>query len=303
MTNWTVDSSGDGMRLDTWLAARPEIGSRGKAQDAIACGKVFRNGAELTFADAGRRLSTGDTVGFWPDRPGSSRPRSRGIVSARRSLAIVHRDDHIIVVNKPAGWLVEPLPGEDQGEVTLLDLVEDHVRGGARAGPFVVHRIDRDTSGIVLFALTVAARDALKRQFERRTPERAYLAVLNGRPEPASGTWRDRLVWDKERLVQKRAHAQEERAKDAEARYRVVEQFADQALVEDLARDRETKPDPRAGRVARLRARRRTAVPLRPAERRGPRTGIRAAGAARGAPGLRPSGHRPPRRIYRCAAG
>jgi 23S rRNA pseudouridine1911/1915/1917 synthase len=233
MTTWTVDVADTGMRLDAWLAGRPEIGSRGKARDAIACGKVFRNGAELTFADAGRRLAAGDTVGFWPDRPGSARPRSRDIVSARRALAVVHEDDAIVVVNKPAGWLVEPLPGEEAGEVTLLDVLEDRLRH-RRVHPFVVHRIDRDTSGLVLFALSASARDHLKAQFERRTPERAYLAVLNGRPIPPSGTWRDRLVWDKERLVQKRAHADEERAKDAEARYRVVEQFERQAFVEVL---------------------------------------------------------------------
>lgn len=220
------------MRLDAWLAARPEIGSRGKARDAIACGKVFWNGAELTFADAGRRLVEGDTVGFWEDRPGSSRPRSRDIVSARRSLVVVHQDADLIVVDKPAGRLVEPLPGEAGGEVTLLDQVTDHLRGLARARPFVVHRIDRDTSGLVLFALNPESREVLKRQFERRTPERAYLAILSGRPMPPSGTWRDLLVWDRERLVQKRAHVEEERARDAESRYRVLEQFEWQALVE-----------------------------------------------------------------------
>ena len=232
MTKWTVDVADTGMRLDAWLAARPEIGSRGKAREAIACGKVYLNEAEATFDDAGRRLAGGDQVGFWPDRPGSSRPRRRDIVSARRSLAVVYEDEAIVVVNKPPGWLVEPLPGEEAGEATLRDLLEDHLRHRRGLRPLVVHRIDRDTSGLVLFALTPAARDELKAQFERRTPERTYLAILNGRPIPPSGTWRDRLVWDKERLVQKRAHAEEERAKDAEARYRVVEQFDWQALVE-----------------------------------------------------------------------
>jgi 23S rRNA pseudouridine1911/1915/1917 synthase len=232
MTTWTVEGNGEGMRLDAWLAARPEVGSRGKARAALECGKLFLNGVELTYADAARRLAAGDTVGFWPDRPGSARPRSREIVSARTALSVVHQDDDIIVVDKPPGWLVEPLPGEAHGEVTLLDLVGDYVRGAVRARPYVVHRIDRDTSGLVLFALTLSARDRLKDQFERRTPERAYLAIVNGQPLPPSGTWRDRLVWDKDRLVQKRAHAQEEGAKEAEARYQVLEQFAWQALVE-----------------------------------------------------------------------
>ena len=232
MTTWTVDFAGAGMRLDAWLAARAEIGSRGKAREAIVCGKIYLNGAEATFDDAGRRLAAGEKIGFWPDRPGSSRPRRRDIVSARRSLAVVYEDDSIAVVNKPPGWLVEPLPGEEAGEATLRDLLEDHLRNRRGLRPLVVHRIDRDTSGLVLFALTQAGRDVLKAQFERRAPERTYLAILNGRPIPREGTWRDRLVWDKERLVQKRAHAEEERARDAEARYRVVEQFDWQALVE-----------------------------------------------------------------------
>ncbi len=232
MTKWIVGVADTGLRLDAWLAARPEIGSRGKARDAIACGKVYLNEAESTFDDAGRRLARGDRVGFWPDRPGSSRPRRRDIVSARRALAVVYEDEAIAVVNKAPGWLVEPLPGEEAGEATLRDLLEDHLRHRRGLRPLVVHRIDRDTSGLVLFALTRAARDVLKAQFERRAPARTYLAILNGRPIPPSGTWRDRLVWDKERLVQKRAHAEEERAKDAEARYRVVEQLDWQALVE-----------------------------------------------------------------------
>ncbi len=229
---WIVDQEDAGKRLDAWLAARGEIGSRGRAQDALACGKVFLNGDEATFADAGRRLGAGDRVGYWPDRPGSSRPRRREIVSARAQLDVVHQDAAVLVVNKPPGWLVEPLPGEAQGEVTLLDLAADHLRSGVRTRPHVVHRIDRDTSGLVLFALTPAARDHLKSQFERHVPDRVYLAIVNGHPQPASGVWRDKLVWDKERLVQKRAHLEEARAKDAEARYRVLEQFARQALIE-----------------------------------------------------------------------
>jgi 23S rRNA pseudouridine1911/1915/1917 synthase len=159
-------------------------------------------------------------------------------VAARAALDVVHEDDALLVVDKPPGWIVEPLPGEEHGEVTLVDLVADHARTragwkpAARRRPHVVHRIDRDTSGLVLFALTPAARDHLKAQFERRSPERLYLAVVNGHPEPPAGVWRDRLVWDKERLVQKRAHVEEVRAKDAEARYRVLERFPRQSLVE-----------------------------------------------------------------------
>jgi 23S rRNA pseudouridine1911/1915/1917 synthase len=232
MTTWTISDVEAGGRLDAWLAARPEVGSRGRARDAVECGKVFLNGGELTYADAARHLRPGDVVGFWPDRPGSARPRSREVVAARSALRIVYQDAQLLVIDKPPGWLVEPLPGDAPPEVTLLDMVADRLRSEKAIRPYVVHRIDRDTSGLVLFALTPTVRDALKKQFEKRTPTRAYLAVVNGTPVPTSGTWRDRLVWDSDRLIQKRAHAQEERAKDAEARYRVVESFTSQSLVE-----------------------------------------------------------------------
>ena len=231
MHQWTVEQADAGVRLDAWLARRPEIGSRGRARTAIERGKVFLNGEAQDHADAGTRLASGDQVGYWEDRPGSAHAASRDVVSARPALRVVHEDEAIVAADKPPGWLVEPLPGGEAQEVTLLDLLRDHLRGGRRR-PFVVHRIDRDTSGLVLFALTPRARDDLKAQFERRTPERVYVAVVHGRVAPPAGTWRDHLVWDKVRLLQKRAHVHEERAKEAVARYRVLEQHPAGAVVE-----------------------------------------------------------------------
>jgi 23S rRNA pseudouridine1911/1915/1917 synthase len=229
---WTVGEERAGMRLDLWLARQAEIGSRSRARSAIERGKVLLNLETAAFSDCGRRLKPGDRVRYWEDRPGTAHPRSREIVAARSALSVLLEDDAVLAANKPAGMLVEPLPGEAEEEVTLLDLVADHLRFTARARPLVVHRIDRDTSGVVLVAKTVRARTELKDQFERRTPERVYIALLQGRVEPASGTWRDKLAWDRQRLVQKRAHVREAAAKEAVARYRVLEQYRDAALVE-----------------------------------------------------------------------
>lgn len=99
-------------------------------------------------------------------------------------------------------------------------------------GLYVVHRIDRDTSGLVLFARTPAARDALRLQFEQRTPLRVYLAVVLGCPWPSQGTWRDLLAWDPSSLRQRKAHGRDARGKAAEARYQVAETFAEATLVE-----------------------------------------------------------------------
>jgi len=232
MIEWTINGQDAGARLDAWLAGRTEAGSRSRARTWLERGKVFVNGAAVAFPDRGRRLCEGDRVGLWMDRPGSSHPRRREITAARLALRVVLEDKDVLVADKPPGLLVEPLPGEEGGEVTLLDLVADHLRDRVRVRPRVVHRIDRDTSGLVLFALTRNAQDALKAQFEERTPERIYLALVRGVVEPESGTWRDRLAWDRDLLVQKRAHRAEAAGKDAVARFTVAERLGRATLLE-----------------------------------------------------------------------
>jgi len=95
-----------------------------------------------------------------------------------------------------------------------------------------VHRIDRDTSGLVVFAKTAAAQQRLKDQFKRRQPERVYQAVVYGHPHPASGTWRDQLVWDRRALIQKQASVGEAHARQAVSHYRVLERFRAASLIE-----------------------------------------------------------------------
>jgi len=243
---WVVTAAEADIRLDAWLAKRAEVGSRSRARDWIARGKVLHNQQEVTFDRAGVRVQEGDEIAVWMDRPGSSRPRLREVVTRRDALRIVFEDDSLLVADKPPGLLVEPLPGE-RSEVTLHDLVADHLRHGGpsraraagRAGgagspeALVVHRIDRDTSGLVLFAKNEPAQFALKRQFERRTAQRTYVAVLEGRLTPLEGTWQDHLVWDKTRLRQRRATEDDEpAAKEAVASYKVIEQMEQAAVVE-----------------------------------------------------------------------
>ena len=150
----------------------------------------------------------------------------------RHLLCVAAEDAAFIVADKPAGVIVEPLPGRSGEEVTLLDLLRHHLRHDARGGLYVVHRIDRDTSGLVLFARTAEARDALKDQFQRRTPVRVYQAVVEGVVRPARGSWIDQLAWHATTLRQRKAHATDARGKEAVAEYRVMEQFAMAALVE-----------------------------------------------------------------------
>ena len=231
MREWIVESADEGMRLDQWLAGRTDAGSRSRATQWLARGKVYVDGKPAEPAARADRVVAGQRVSVWMDRPGSSKPADRSVGDVRHLLNVVHQDEAIVVVDKPVGLLVEPLPDRAGEEDTLLDLLADYYRHEPRARSYVVHRIDRDTSGLVLFARTPSARDSLREQFEQRTPERVYQAVVLGRPIPPEGIWRDMLAWDPSALRQRQAHGRDARGKDAEARYRVLEQFAEAAVV------------------------------------------------------------------------
>ena len=160
--------------------------------------------------------------------------RSHALRAPRRSppssLDIVYEDRVLLVINKPAGLLTVPLPTRS-AEPSVYDQLERYLRSQRRR-PFVVHRIDRDTSGLVVFAKDPRTQQALKRQFIRREPERVYLALVYGIPNPSEGIWRDHLVWDRKALIQKRTHPRDPQGAEAVCSYRVVEQFRDVSLLE-----------------------------------------------------------------------
>ena len=179
--------------------------------------------------DAG--CSAGDRVRVWMDRPGSARRRWGRGGAAQGDLQIVYEDPELIVVNKPAGLLTVPLPRRGD-EASVEDQLAVHLRRRGKRKPLVVHRIDRDTSGLVVFATRPDAQRRLRNQFRRHEPERVYLAVVYGHPSPESGTWRDRLVWDQAALIQKQTHPRDPHGKDAISEYRVLERFPGASLLE-----------------------------------------------------------------------
>lgn len=231
MPHWTVASEDAGLRLDKYLAASDRAGSRGRAAAALDRGKVFVNDRGMALADAAARLVEGDVVRVWMDRPGSAKRRST--LGELHDLPIVYEDDTLIVLNKPAGLLAVPLPLERRDDArSVFEDLTLYLRQRARRRPFVVHRIDRDTSGLVLFAKTEAAQATLKQQFKRRQPERVYQAVVYGHPSPPEGTWRDYLVWDVKALIQKETSPRDPRGKEAISHYRVVEPMAGASLID-----------------------------------------------------------------------
>lgn len=228
-SEWTAGEQDGGTRLDKFLAAEARLGSRAKSFAAIERGKVFLNGTEADVAAAATKLAPGDVVRVWMDRPGSSRPKPRSGVFG--DLDIVYEDDALIVINKPAGLLSVPLERRAEA-ASVFDQLEDHFRPKGKRRPLVVHRIDRDTSGLVVFAKHASAQLTLKAQFKNREPERVYLAVVYGYPQPSAGMWRDYLVWDTKLLIQKETSPSDPDAREAICRYRTTERFGETSLLE-----------------------------------------------------------------------
>jgi 23S rRNA pseudouridine1911/1915/1917 synthase len=227
--SWTVSAGDAGQRLDKFLAAADRAGSRSRAGDALARGRVFVNEQEATPADGARPVDAGDVVRLWVDRPGSAARRAGA--APRGGLPLLYEDDDLVVADKPAGLLTVPLD-DDPEAPSALERLRQRFRSHGGREPLVVHRIDRDTSGAVLFALNPRARGLLAAQFAERTPERVYLAVVHGHPFPSAGHWADRLVWDEEACLQRPARGDDPRAVDAMSDYRVLDAFADASLIE-----------------------------------------------------------------------
>jgi len=226
--DWTVSDRDTGVRLDKFLAADDRLGSRRRASVALDRGKVFVNGVEAAAEAGSTRVGAGDRIRVWMDRPGSSRSRTP---SKSGDLHILFEDEEMIVLDKPAGLLAVPLERQEHAD-SVVDQLITHLRPQGKRKPLVVHRIDRDTSGLVVFAKTTTAQRALREQFKRHAVERVYRAVVYGHPNPPSGVWRDRLVWDQRALIQKETHPRDPKGKDAVCRYEMLERFSATSLIE-----------------------------------------------------------------------
>jgi 23S rRNA pseudouridine1911/1915/1917 synthase len=228
-SEWVVQPADAGVRLDKYLAAPDRLGSRAKAFTGLERGKVFLDGEEAGTTQAATLLAAGQRVRVWMDRPGSAaarRPRAQA-----GDLAIIFEDEALLVVNKPAGLLSVPLERKSDAP-SVFEQIEDYFRPFGKRRPFVVHRIDQDTSGLVVFAKDARSQSRLKAQFKRREPERTYLAVVYGHPDPPDGTWRNHLVWDEKALIQKETHPRDPQGTEAVSAYRVLESFRDTSLIE-----------------------------------------------------------------------
>ncbi|MDQ8044918.1 MAG: RluA family pseudouridine synthase [Solirubrobacteraceae bacterium] len=167
----------DGVRLDRFVAGLLE--SRAQAQKAIADGRVKVNGERVVKSRAvlsGQRVS----VLVPADKPVAT------ISPEQSDVPIVFQDDTIVVVDKPAGMVVHPAPGH-RG-VTLVEALGGRTAGGSEDRPGVVHRLDRDTSGLLVLARSDSALRTLQAALSERRIKREYLALVQGTPPARTGT-------------------------------------------------------------------------------------------------------------------
>ncbi len=230
-------------RLDRALArdAPPGEGlSRSRLARLIAEGHVRRDGTVLDSPTS--RVAEGDALTLDLPEAAPTETRAEAI-----PLEVLHEDAELIVLNKPAGMVVHPAAGSPDGTLVnaLLHHCGDSLSGiGGERRPGIVHRLDKDTSGVLVAAKTDRAHQALAAQFEARSVARRYLAVTHGIPDPAEPRLRGLpgVAWEGDCLVirtglarhrsdrQRQAVTQGGRA--AVTRVRVLERFTGAGLVE-----------------------------------------------------------------------
>ncbi len=211
------------MRLDVALIAQHPGLSRRQARAAIEKGQVEVDGQRVR--EPGTLLAPGASVAFDPNRKALSR--------ARPAIPLLFEDESVLVVDKPAGLLSVPSgPGADLEE-TAFRHVRDYVARANPKRPYVglVHRIDRDTSGALVFAKSPESRQALIGLFSRHEIERRYAALVAGSPTQDAGVV-DAPIRDAYEGGRRAVAKGGEPSQPARTRFRVVERFPEAALLE-----------------------------------------------------------------------
>jgi 23S rRNA pseudouridine1911/1915/1917 synthase len=214
-------------RLDSALAAALPQFSRARIQALIAEAALRVNGQSYT-GSASKKMS-GQSFELVVPAPVPDKAIAQDI-----ALDIVFEDEHLIIVNKPAGLVVHPAAGHSDG--TLVNALLHHCHGklsgiGGVQRPGIVHRIDKDTSGLLVVAKSDAAHEGLAKLFATHDIERKYIAIVSGIPAPPAGTVRTQIGRSTTNR-KKMAVLPEAKGRHAVTHYRMVEAFAKTALVE-----------------------------------------------------------------------
>ncbi|NMC40622.1 MAG: RluA family pseudouridine synthase [Bacteroidales bacterium] len=225
---FTVDAGQSATRIDRYLAARIENTSRTRVQYASLAGNILVNNVPVKPS---YRIKPGDVIQILLPTP----PREIELIPEDIPLNVLYEDDDVIVINKEAGMVVHPAYGNYTG--TLVNALMYHFRelplfrtGEARPG--LVHRLDKNTSGIMVVAKNEIAQSKLARQFFNRTTGRIYNAVVWGTPRPPEGTITGNIGRNlKDRKIMQ-VFEDEDHGKHAVTHYRVIESFGYVSLIE-----------------------------------------------------------------------
>lgn len=226
----TIDRGQEPLRIDKFLMARIEGGTRNKIQQAIAAEMVTVNGKPIK---ANYKVKPGDALLVLSE----DNPESTDILPEPMALDIVYEDDAVLVINKPAGMVVHPGSGNYTG--TLVNGVAHHLMQQnpdltefslPRFG--LVHRIDKNTSGLLLMAKNTHALNHLAKQFFNHTIERKYLALVWGNVEEETGTIVAHVGRNPRYRKQFEAFPDGEHGKHAVTHFRVLERFHYVTLIE-----------------------------------------------------------------------
>jgi 23S rRNA pseudouridine1911/1915/1917 synthase len=205
-------------RLLDWLFTALAPMSRTRVKQLLRSGRVHVNGTSVTRHD--HPLRPGDALTLGPPVPFQKRERVD-------LFSVIYDDDHLLVIDKPPGLLT--VATETEKADTAFALLSDHLAAMKAGRPFVVHRLDRDTSGLLLFARSAEVRDALQANWESVT--KTYLAVVEGAPRPAEGVVENYLTEGRDLRVRASKRPGND-AKRAVSRYRVLESRGGYSLVE-----------------------------------------------------------------------
>lgn len=225
-----IDKGQEPLRIDKFLMGRIEGATRNKLQQAINTGMVLVNGKEIR---PNYKVKPQDSIIIYSDMS----PDETDVVPEKMTLDIVHEDDHLMLINKPAGMVVHPGSGNYSG--TLLNGVAYHLRQQdpslseeqlPRFG--LVHRIDKNTSGLLVLAKTDLAMRQLAKQFFDHTVRRQYLALVWGDLENESGTIIAHVGRHQRFRKLFEAYPEGDHGKEAITHYKVKERFGYVTLVE-----------------------------------------------------------------------
>lgn len=223
----TLPATAAGQRLDKALAEAVPLYSRERLKNLVQGGRL--SGPAGVIWDPATKMKGGEALTL--DVP-EARPSDT--VAQDIPLTIVHEDDHLLVVDKPAGLVVHPAAGNYDG--TIVNALLHHCAGrlsgiGGVARPGIVHRIDKDTSGLLVVAKTDKAHEGLAAQFARHDVDRRYTAVVGGVPVPPAGRIEGALARSTANR-QKMAIVKDGRGKHAITHFRTVAAFDGAAQVE-----------------------------------------------------------------------